>query len=296
MLEGPWRENRSPFYKGMIIYASGFVHAQRGNPRGVYKAAAQGGAISSTYRPYYMGVDVDRILAHAARCLGRWSRADRAARGRALSAAIPFDGLSWMPGGAGAMSPSSRTARDDRCGEEGAMDGHGRHAPARSVDPGPGHRPGVSWTAPWCWRRWPACATSPFACSARSRAPLSSARSLSAPRRWSTATRRALRCSRSIREGAAGEHPDLRQHPGGRAPSPPRAVEEAGADIVDFNMGCPVPKVIKAEAGAALMRKPEKAQAILKAMVDAVSHPCDGQDAHGLGRRVHQRGRPGQAV
>ena len=52
-----------------------------------------------------------------------------------------------------------------------------------------------------------------------------------------------------------------------------RAVEAAGADIVDFNMGCPVPKVIKAEAGAALMRVPDKAQAIIKAMVDAVSIP-----------------------
>lgn len=51
------------------------------------------------------------------------------------------------------------------------------------------------------------------------------------------------------------------------------AVEEAGADIVDFNMGCPVPKVIKAEAGAALMRNPEKAQAIIEAMVRAVSIP-----------------------
>lgn len=52
-----------------------------------------------------------------------------------------------------------------------------------------------------------------------------------------------------------------------------RRVEEAGADIVDFNMGCPVPKVIKAEAGAALMRRPEKAQRIIQAMVDAVSIP-----------------------
>jgi len=52
-----------------------------------------------------------------------------------------------------------------------------------------------------------------------------------------------------------------------------RAVEQARADIVDFNMGCPVPKVIKAEAGAALMRVPDKAQAILKAMVDAVTIP-----------------------
>jgi len=52
-----------------------------------------------------------------------------------------------------------------------------------------------------------------------------------------------------------------------------QAVEEAGADIVDFNMGCPVPKVIKAEAGAALMRNPEKAQKIIEAMVKAVSIP-----------------------
>lgn len=52
-----------------------------------------------------------------------------------------------------------------------------------------------------------------------------------------------------------------------------RLVEEAGADMVDFNMGCPVPKVLKAEAGAALMRTPDRAQRLLKAMVDAVSIP-----------------------
>lgn len=52
-----------------------------------------------------------------------------------------------------------------------------------------------------------------------------------------------------------------------------RVVEASGADIVDFNMGCPVPKVIKAEAGAALMRVPEKAQSLMRAMVEAVSIP-----------------------
>lgn len=52
-----------------------------------------------------------------------------------------------------------------------------------------------------------------------------------------------------------------------------RCVEEAGADIVDFNMGCPVPKVLKAEAGAALMRVPDKAERLLAAMVEAVSIP-----------------------
>lgn len=52
-----------------------------------------------------------------------------------------------------------------------------------------------------------------------------------------------------------------------------KAVEDAGADIVDFNMGCPVPKVIKAEAGAALMRTPDRAQRIIEAMVKAVQIP-----------------------
>ncbi len=52
-----------------------------------------------------------------------------------------------------------------------------------------------------------------------------------------------------------------------------RLVEAAGADLVDFNLGCPVPKVLKAEAGAALMRAPDRAQRVLEAMVRAVKIP-----------------------
>ena len=71
-----------------------------------------------------------------------------------------------------------------------------------------------------------------------------------------------------------------------------RIVEEAGADIVDFNMGCPVPKVIKAEAGAA-MRVPDKAQAIIKAMVDVVNIPVTVK-MRWLGRYPDQRRRSGR--
>ena len=42
-------------------------------------------------------------------------------------------------------------------------------------------------------------------------------------------------------------------------------VAEAGADIVDLNMGCPVRKVCKTGAGAALLDDPDKAVAIAKA-------------------------------
>ena len=51
-------------------------------------------------------------------------------------------------------------------------------------------------------------------------------------------------------------------------------VEELGtADILDFNMGCPAPKIVKNGEGSALMREPEKAFAILSAMRKAVKMP-----------------------
>jgi tRNA-dihydrouridine synthase B len=50
-------------------------------------------------------------------------------------------------------------------------------------------------------------------------------------------------------------------------------VEGMGADIVDVNMGCPVPKIAKHSAGCSLMREPSHAQAIVGAMTRAVKIP-----------------------
>lgn len=51
-------------------------------------------------------------------------------------------------------------------------------------------------------------------------------------------------------------------------------VEDFGvADILDFNMGCPAPKIVKNGEGSALMREPEKAFAILSAIRRAVRMP-----------------------
>ena len=52
-----------------------------------------------------------------------------------------------------------------------------------------------------------------------------------------------------------------------------RLVEASGADIIDFNMGCPVPKIVNNGEGSALMKNPELAHAILVAMVQAVKIP-----------------------
>jgi tRNA-dihydrouridine synthase B len=50
-------------------------------------------------------------------------------------------------------------------------------------------------------------------------------------------------------------------------------VEGLGADIVDVNMGCPVPKIAKHNAGCSLMREPEHAAAVIGAMAKAVNIP-----------------------
>jgi len=50
-------------------------------------------------------------------------------------------------------------------------------------------------------------------------------------------------------------------------------VEGMGADIVDVNMGCPVPKIAKHNAGCSLMRDPSHAASVVRAMSEAVSIP-----------------------
>jgi tRNA-dihydrouridine synthase B len=52
-----------------------------------------------------------------------------------------------------------------------------------------------------------------------------------------------------------------------------RVVEGMGADIVDVNMGCPVPKIAKHNAGCSLMREPEHAANVIRSMVKAVKIP-----------------------
>jgi tRNA-dihydrouridine synthase B len=83
-------------------------------------------------------------------------------------------------------------------------------------------------------------------------------------------------------------------------------VEGMGADIVDINMGCPVPKIAKHNAGCSLMREPEHAQAVVSAMAKAVRIPVTvkmraGWDANeinapDLARRMEDAGAAAVAV
>jgi nifR3 family TIM-barrel protein len=76
---------------------------------------------------------------------------------------------------------------------------------------------------------------------------------------------------------SAGERPLTMQLFGAQPESLAEAavyVESLGcADILDINMGCPAPKIVKNEEGSALMREPARAFAIMQAVRRAVKMP-----------------------
>jgi tRNA-dihydrouridine synthase B len=52
-----------------------------------------------------------------------------------------------------------------------------------------------------------------------------------------------------------------------------RSVEGYGADIIDINFGCSVKKIMKSGSGVALMRVPKTAEALIKAVRNAIRIP-----------------------
>jgi nifR3 family TIM-barrel protein len=64
-----------------------------------------------------------------------------------------------------------------------------------------------------------------------------------------------------------------------------KEVEQMGADFVDLNFGCPVPKVVKKGAGSAILKDPIRLREVLRTVKSAVTIPVTikvrtGWDAH----------------
>jgi tRNA-dihydrouridine synthase B len=77
-----------------------------------------------------------------------------------------------------------------------------------------------------------------------------------------------------------GEDPDVMRAAAAR-------VRAAGADVIDINMGCPVPKVQKTGAGAALLADPDRAIAVARAA-------CEGGEGLPVTVKLRSGRRPGE--
>jgi tRNA-dihydrouridine synthase B len=84
---------------------------------------------------------------------------------------------------------------------------------------------------------------------------------------------------------AADEHPLAVQIFGGDPDlmaEAARMVEDAGADLVDINFGCPVRKVTKTGAGATCLDEPDRACRIVEAVAEAISIPISVKMRRGI--------------
>ena len=79
-----------------------------------------------------------------------------------------------------------------------------------------------------------------------------------------------------------------------------RIVADSGADILDINFGCSVRKILKSGSGAALMKSPRRAQAVLESVRAAIQIPLtikirtgwqkNGQDARDIAEIAENSG------
>jgi nifR3 family TIM-barrel protein len=79
-----------------------------------------------------------------------------------------------------------------------------------------------------------------------------------------------------------GQDPDVMRHAAA-------VVADRGADLIDLNMGCPVPKVMKTGAGAALLKDPDAAVAVAKAAREGSNLPVTVKlraEGAGVARRL----------
>jgi len=66
-----WRQNRRPFYQGLIQLSVGFYHWRNGNRRGAVNLLRRGSTNLAAYAPKFHGIDVSALLSRARECAER---------------------------------------------------------------------------------------------------------------------------------------------------------------------------------------------------------------------------------
>jgi uncharacterized protein len=95
-LEPAWRRTNSEFYHALILFASAFVHVQRGNRHGIAAQLGKAHPLLHPRKPAYLGLDVDRIIEHSTTCRQLVAE-NRDAPRDAWPILIPFPRLEYDP-------------------------------------------------------------------------------------------------------------------------------------------------------------------------------------------------------
>ncbi len=72
ILELRWRQEKGAvrdYYQGLIQIAAVFVHLQKGTPEGGKQLLMTAAKYLAKYRPAFMGLDLDKLLAETQACL-----------------------------------------------------------------------------------------------------------------------------------------------------------------------------------------------------------------------------------
>lgn len=72
ILESRWRQEQGEardYYHGLIQIAAAFVHVQKGTPEGGEKLLKTATKYLEKYRPAFMGLDLEKLLAQTQACL-----------------------------------------------------------------------------------------------------------------------------------------------------------------------------------------------------------------------------------
>lgn len=94
--------------------------------------------------------------------------------------------------------------------------------------------------------------------------------------------------TKELMKTKAGEHPLAVQLFGSEGEIIARMAEELPEefDIIDFNMGCPVPKIVNNGEGSALLKDPKRVEKILSALVKAVKRPVTVKIRRGFNENI----------
>lgn len=95
-LEEAWRQTGSEFYHALILFASAFVHVDRGNRHGIAAQLNKAQPLLEARRPHYLGLDVDAMLEHSAICRHIVAE-NRNAPADAWDVLVPRPRLSYHP-------------------------------------------------------------------------------------------------------------------------------------------------------------------------------------------------------